>query len=435
MLKRIKIQGYKSLIDMEVELKPLTVIFGPNASGKSNFVDALQILSGIFKTIHIGIGNLFAPPHRGGPLESFTFGPHGISDLLREEKVSLSIETDFVINAKNIKEAQDKMKHFLKISKAELANDEKEILNKYFEDITLRYFIEVNMKPKTGALELGTEKLEIQDQNGCFKPLLILKDNIGFYYDDDIQEYPREIKNCSFLPMFANEAFRSPFYLYCKILKSELDDWIFSYLEPRVTMRMPTPVRETRNIALMGEDLSSFLNTLKEEDPFQFESIEKALNRIIPSVTGIHLEINKKGDVELSIIEGDRLIPASVVSEGTLRVLGLLSLGAMKDPPALIGLEEPENGVHPRRIRLIAEYLKTQAMLGDTQIIVTTHSPTLIDLIPEESLYVCTRKEGNTQIKPFSSLGLSKRNGFDKVMDDEDETLISERILRGDLDA
>ena len=47
MLKRVKIQGYKSLVDMEVKLQPLSVLFGPNAAGKSNFLAALQLLSRI----------------------------------------------------------------------------------------------------------------------------------------------------------------------------------------------------------------------------------------------------------------------------------------------------------------------------------------------------------------------------------------------------
>ena len=47
MLKQIKIQGYKSLVELEVSLEPLAVLFGPNASGKSNFLDALQLLSRI----------------------------------------------------------------------------------------------------------------------------------------------------------------------------------------------------------------------------------------------------------------------------------------------------------------------------------------------------------------------------------------------------
>ena len=69
-------------------------------------------------------------------------------------------------------------------------------------------------------------------------------------------------------------------------------------------------------------------------------------------------------------------MPARVLSEGTLRLLGLLALTGVEDAPALVGFEEPENGVHPRRIQLIAELRKTQEdPQGQTQKIVTTHSP------------------------------------------------------------
>ena len=69
MLKRVKIQGYKSLKDVEVQLQPLTVLFGPNASGKSNFLDALQLLSRI--ETERTLNNAFLPPYRGTPLVRF----------------------------------------------------------------------------------------------------------------------------------------------------------------------------------------------------------------------------------------------------------------------------------------------------------------------------------------------------------------------------
>ena len=92
MLKRIKIQGYKSLMDLEVDLKPLSVFVGPNASGKSNFLDALQLLSRMATCQTLE--DAFDPPYRGHPLESFTFGDEGIKSLLEKEKVSFSIEVD-----------------------------------------------------------------------------------------------------------------------------------------------------------------------------------------------------------------------------------------------------------------------------------------------------------------------------------------------------
>ena len=72
MLKRIKIQGYKSLVDLEVNFEHLAVLVGPNASGKSNFLDALHLLSRVATSQTLK--GAFDPPYRGHALESFTFG-------------------------------------------------------------------------------------------------------------------------------------------------------------------------------------------------------------------------------------------------------------------------------------------------------------------------------------------------------------------------
>jgi AAA15 family ATPase/GTPase len=79
MIRRIHIQNYKSLRDVEVKLQPLVVLFGPNAAGKSNFVDALQLLSRIAGSR--SLKEAFEPPYRGKPLESFSFGKDGLQGL------------------------------------------------------------------------------------------------------------------------------------------------------------------------------------------------------------------------------------------------------------------------------------------------------------------------------------------------------------------
>ena len=187
----------------------------------------------------------------------------------------------------------------------------------------------------------------------------------------------------------------------------------------------------------MGEELAAFLNTLRNLDPFQFRAVEKALHSLIPSITGIRTEVNKVGEVELSLMEGTVAMPARVVSEGTLRALGLLALSGVKDPTALIGFEEPENGVHPRRIREIAKILENRAESGNTQLIVTTHSPILPDHISNECLFVCQKKDSGTIIKPFQTLGpLFLSSEIDTALEEEIEQLpVSQRILRGDFDA
>jgi predicted ATPase len=191
-----------------------------------------------------------------------------------------------------------------------------------------------------------------------------------------------------------------PHYPHLVAVRQELSRYFFFYFEPRERMRAPNPVKEVRHIGLMGEELAAFLNTLKALDPAQFKAVEQSLRMLVPSVTGVDVEVNRLGEVDLYLREGDVRVPARVVSEGTLRVLGLLALHGVKDAPALVGFEEPENGVHPRRVRMIAELLKTRTQTGQSQLIATTHSPILPDLLPNESLLVCRKEGGRTRIEP-----------------------------------
>ena len=66
---------------------------------------------------------------------------------------------------------------------------------------------------------------------------------------------------------------------------------------------------------------------------------------MIPSITGIDVSVNELGEVELDLREGEKRVSARILSEGTLRILGLLALISSKEPPTLIGFEEPENGI------------------------------------------------------------------------------------------
>lgn len=113
-------------------------------------------------------------------------------------------------------------------------------------------------------------------------------------------------------------------------------------------MRAANPVRKVRYIGLMGEALPAYLNTLKALEPRQFAAVEKALKTILPQIDGIDVDVNDLGEVELRLREAGIPVPARVLSEGTLRILGMLALTGAEEPPSLVGFEEPENGVHPR---------------------------------------------------------------------------------------
>ena len=207
-------------------------------------------------------------------------------------------------------------------------------------------------------------------------------------------------------------------------------------------MRSEDPVEEVRRIGPMGEGLAAFLNTLKSSAPKQFRALEKALHALVPNVDGIDVKVNDYGEAEISLKENGSEVSARLLSDGTLRMLGLLSLTGAVDAPALVGFEEPENGVHPGRIDLIAGFLNTRRMTGQTQFIVTTHSPILPDLLPNDSLLVAGRRGGHTRIEPFAAWGpAGRRKHIDEALRDdrpdadEEPLPISRRLLRGDFDA
>jgi predicted ATPase len=411
MLKRVKIQGYKSLVDVEVHLQPLSVLFGPNGVGKSNFLDALQFLSRITTTNNLRYA---FPLYRGTPLESFSFGPNGIQGLLAQERISFGIEVDIDLSQAVVDEVNRQIsetggpKIIREKNKVDLRSRMPFISEKY-----LRYHIEIETIPKTAILRVADEKLSTLNAQSELVELLVSVD----------QSTSDSSQSILSMPIYSH---LSP---YVVALRQELANWFFYYLEPRERMRASTPLKEVRHMGMMGEELPAFLNTLRALDKAQFKAVENALHMIIPSITGIDIDVNNSGEVVLRLLEGNTQIPTSVLSEGTLRILGLLTLGGVKEPPGLIGFEEPENGIHQRRLRLIASLLKNLAS-GDTQVIITTHSPLLVNLIPHESLYVCRKPQGSTVIEPFSNWEL-----LEKVMDDEEEDLsVSERIQRGDFD-
>ena len=187
--------------------------------------------------------------------------------------------------------------------------------------------------------------------------------------------------------------------------RREFETWRFHYLEPRERMRSEDPVDEVRRLGPMGEGLAAFLNTLKSSAPKQFRALEKALHALVPNVDGIDVKVNDYGDAEICLRENGSEVSARLLSDGTLRMLGLLALTGVADGPALVGFEEPENGVHPGRIDPIAGFLNTRRMTGQTQFIITTHSPILPDLLPTDSLLVASRQGDHTRIEPLAVWG------------------------------
>lgn len=435
MLKRIHIKGYKSLQDVEVELSPLTLLFGPNSAGKSNFLDALQLLSKMATSQTLT--EAFDPPYRGKPLESFTLGEGGLRGLMEQEQLTFSIEADLhlsdpVVEAVN-RQIQDMRRPSGDGRSETTGNSPARVRER-----NLRYRIDIEMVPRSGFLRVTDEYLAALNSRGMptgsRKPFIERqgeKIHLRLEGQGHPNLYDRYLDHTILsMPHYP------PYYPHLVAARRELENWQFFYFEPRERMRAANPIKEVRHIGLMGEELAAYLNTLRATEPRQFKAVEKSLHTLLPNIDGIEIDVSDLGEVELRLKENGVAIPSRVVSEGTLRLLGLLALNGAGGAPSLVGFEEPENGVHPRRIQLIADLLKTRSKFGPAQYIATTHSPILPDKIPDDSLFVVQRNGRCTQIYPFSTWGpLWREEDIIYSLDDRKEWLpVSKRILRGDFD-
>src|SRR5271165_1076393 len=348
MLRRIEIKGYKSLVDVQVELKPLVVLFGPNGAGKSNFLDALQLLSRM--AISPTLKAAFEPPHRGKPLESFSFDEEEIAGLRGRESARFSIQADVELSPAVVKAVERQIREMKRPAeerpKADSASNGSSLIRETF----LRYRVEVEILPGSGILRVTDEYAAALNAKGeptaKRRPFL---ERVGkrIHLRMEGQAHPTYHERYLDHTLLSRPLY-PPHHPHLVALRQEFESWLSFYFEPREQMRATNPVKEVHHIGLRGEELAAFLNTLRALNERQFRAVEKSLHMVIPSIDGIHVEVNNLGEVERRLREGRTLIPARVVSEGTLRILGLLALAGATEPPALIGLEEPENGVHPR---------------------------------------------------------------------------------------
>lgn len=150
----------------------------------------------------------------------------------------------------------------------------------------------------------------------------------------------------------------------------------------------------------LEEDFSNlglFLSRLKKT-PTAKRAILAGLSDLYEGVTDFE-PVVEGGTVQLFFSEGDFSIPATRLSDGTLRYLCLLAILCDPQPPPLICIEEPELGLHPDVLPKLADHLVSASVR--TQLIVTTHSDILVDAMTEhpEAVVVCERVKGKTEMR------------------------------------
>ena len=190
--------------------------------------------------------------------------------------------------------------------------------------------------------------------------------------------------------------------LFSRIWEQEVchDDilhWQFQTLAPE-HMGLPVPQQRTGGLVRLardGSNIADYLLDIRRLDVNAFNGIVETMAFVLPYARDIQPTITSELERKtwLQLTEADFKVPGWMLSTGTLRLLALLALLRHPKPPPLIVVEEIENGLDPRSIHLIVEEIRNAVLEGITQVILTTHSPYLLDLLTLDHLVLVERDE------------------------------------------
>jgi predicted ATPase len=183
-----------------------------------------------------------------------------------------------------------------------------------------------------------------------------------------------------------------------KALDQFPSEWQFVSL---IAQSMGQPVQQHRTGSLIhlakdGSNLADYLLSIRKLDQQAFDGIVETLQHVLPYAKDIQPALTSELErtVYLQLSEGDFKVPGWLLSTGTLRILAFLALFRHPTPPPLIVIEEIENGLDPRTLHLLVDEIRTLVESGRSQVIVTTHSPYLLDLLDLSHIVMVERIDG-----------------------------------------
>jgi predicted ATPase len=163
-------------------------------------------------------------------------------------------------------------------------------------------------------------------------------------------------------------------------------------------MRDLNAAKKQVEVGSRGELLASALHTVQSENDTGFNEIRELLQSVIPEIEDIRTHLTEGGQTYIGLREKAVEIPVKswMMSKGTLRLLAHLCAVYTEPRPALCAFEEPENFIHPHLVKMIAEVL--QRASKRSQILISTHSPYLLDALTPEDVVVVEKTEGRTNV-------------------------------------
>lgn len=354
-----------------IDLEPLNVLIGPNASGKSNLIEAIGLLRALPT-------DLTTPIRDGG----------GVSDWLWKGKSIAPVAT-----IQTIVDYPDEMPLRNGISFT-VSNQRLEIVDEFIED-----------EKKKDASKLDV-KFYYRYQHG--RPVL----NVATFNSSGVgaRRIERRLKREDLNPEQSVLSQRKdpdqyPELTYLNTQYSKIKLYREWNLGRNTAPRMPQLPDDADDFLLENaRNLGLVLNSLQHMSNIE-ELILGYLRRFYDSAKSFSVRI-QGGTVQLFIHEsgsGQPIIPATRLSDGTIRYLGLLSILCHPTPPPVICIEEPELGLHPDIMPTLAELLVEASKR--TQLVVTTHSTQLVSALQDtpESVIVCERDSEGTKLKRLES--------------------------------
>lgn len=351
-IEYLKVENYRALRHVELkELTPLTVLLGPNGSGKSTVFDVFNFLSECFQ-----VGLRQAWDRRGRARELRT----------REQDGPIVIEIKY-----REQPQQPIITYHLAIDEGPRGPIVAEEWLQWRRGAAGKPFRFLDYRKGQGQAISG-EMPDEQDKRvdtPLRSPDLIAVNTLGQF-----AEHPR-----------------------VAALREFITDWYVSYLSVDDTRGQPEAGPQER-LSKTGDNLPNVVQYLKEQHPQQLERIFEVLRQRVPRLEEVVSEPMQDGRLLLQIKDApfERPVLSRFASDGTLKLLAYLIVLYDPQPPRFVGIEEPENYLHPRLLPELAE--ECRAASERSQLLVTTHSPFFLNGIRASETRVLYRDEkGYTQ--------------------------------------
>jgi len=358
-IETLRVKNYRALRDVEFkEITPLMVLLGPNGSGKSTVFDVFNFLSECFQ---YGLRHAWDRRGRGRELKTRgQAGPIVIEIGYRERPGQPIITYHLAIDEKG---------------KSPVVVEEWLQWRRVQRGRPFRF-----LEYREGQGKAASGDMPDEEDQRVDIPLrsadLIAVNTLGQFAD-----HPR-----------------------VAALREFITDWYVSYLSIDDTRLQPEAGPQER-LSKTGDNLPNVMQYLREQHGNRLEEIIQVLRRRVPRLESVEAEPMPDGRLLLQIKDApfDRPVLSRFASDGTLKMLAYLTVLYDPTPPQFIGIEEPENFLHPRLLPELAEECRMAS--ERSQLVVTTHSPFYLNSMrPKEVRVLYRDKSGFTQVVRASDI-------------------------------